>query len=426
MKITAWLESLAVDATPDMDECVEVLGPYIDYLNRFKDTPQDPEWHGEGDVHIHTGMVLDELYLLLGSEASHIQGWQRQALILGVILHDIAKPIRTREIDIQGTIRIGAPQHEDIGRSYLAFKLQDFGLPFKVIWTVLNLVGEHHMPKLLAVRNKPSKDYFRMARQVNTELVYWLEVADMRGRTCPDMSQQLLYLEEFKLFAEEYGVWDQSFDVRSKLAPELDQLLPSIQDYVYAHALYQLENGKITQPEEALGTTYQHREDHPHVVVMCAPSGSGKSTWINQNYPDYELVSLDELREEFNGDRSIQKNKGQIIQAAKELLRVSLRKKQGVVWDATNLRSDFRALIADLARDYHALVTLVVILQPENAIYKNNRARKYSVPESVLDKQLDDYQLPTLDEAHQYWVVGEKGKTLFRSGYYQEADDGFC
>ncbi|PWQ96754.1 AAA family ATPase [Leucothrix arctica] len=426
MKITTWLEHLAVDAMPTIDECVEQLGPHIDYLNRFKDTPQDHKWHAEGDVHIHTGMVLDELYLLLSNQASHIQGWQRQALILGVILHDIAKPIRTREVDIQGKIRIAAPQHEDIGRSYLAFKLHHLELSFEVVWTVLNLVGEHHMPKRLAIKNMSVSDYWRLARQVNTELVYWLEVADMRGRTCPDLAQQLLYLEEFKLFAEDYGVWGKPLDVRSKLAPELNQLSPHIQDYVYAHALYQLENGKITQPEEALGTTYQHREDHPHVVVMCAPSGSGKSTWINQNYPDYELVSLDVLREEFNGDRSIQKNIGQILQAAKELLRVSLRKKQGVVWDATNLRSDFRALIIDLARDYHALVTLVVMLQPEKTIYKNNLARQYSVPDSVLDKQFDDYQLPALNEAHQYWVVGEKGKTLFRNGYYRESGDGFC
>jgi len=426
MKLDNWLASLAIDASPRMDECVEMLGQHIGWLLRFKDTLQDSEWHGEGNVHIHTNMVLAELYILFKEQASHIQGWRRQALILGTLLHDIGKPVRTRSLEIQGIERIASPQHESVGRSYLAFKLTELNLSFKVVWVVLNLVGEHHMPKLLAVKNKPAHDYWCLARQADTELLYWLEVADMRGRICPDLNKQLLNLEEFKLFAEEYAVWGQKLDVRSILTPQLDKLDARAQNYVYAHALYQLENGKISQPEEALATTYQHREQHPHLVVMCAPSGSGKSSWIAQHYPDYVLVSLDELRKKFNGDRSSQKNKGQILQASKEQLKVALRQKQGVVWDATNIRSDYRAIITGLGRDYHALITLVVFLLPEKLIYKNNRKRQYSVPDNVLDKQLNGYQLPLLSEAHQYQIVDEKGETLYRSGYYQESKDGFC
>lgn len=426
MKLDDWLASLAIDAAPEMDECVEMLGHHIDWLHRLESTPQDPEWHGEGNVHIHTNMVLDELYIVLREEAPHIQGWRRQALILGALLHDIGKPVRTRAVEIQGIVRIASPQHESVGRSYLAFKLSALNLPFYVVWTVLNLVGEHHMPKLLAVKNKSEYDYWCLARQADTELLYWLEVADMTGRFCPDLKQQLLNLEEFKLFAEEYRVWGQTLNVRSNLKPYLDKLGSAVQDYVYAHALYQLENGKITQPEEALATTYQHREEHSHLVVMCAPSGSGKSSWIAQHYPDYALVSLDELREKFNGARSSQKNKGQILQASKEQLKAALRQKQGVVWDATNIRSDYRAIISGLGLDYHALVTMVVFLLPEKLIYQNNRNRQYSVPDIVLDKQLDGYQLPLLSEAHQYQIIGEKGETLYRSGYYQEANDGFC
>ena len=321
MTLNNWLAGLTQDATPTMDECVEILGPHIDWLYRLKETPQDPQWHAEGHVHIHTQMVLSELYILLKTQAKWIHGWQRQAIILGVLLHDIGKPERTRSIEIEGVIRIGSPQHEAIGRSYLAFKLSSLNLPFQVIWTVLNLVGEHHMPKLSAVKNKPESDYFTLARQVDTRLLYWLEVADMKGRICPDVNQQLLYLEEFKLFSEEYGVWGQSRDVRSVLRPHLENLPPSIQEYVYARALYQLEHGQITQPEEALGKTYQHRENYPHLVIVCGPSGSGKSHWITHSYPNYSLISLDQLREKMNGHRTNQKNKGQILQASKQQLK---------------------------------------------------------------------------------------------------------
>lgn len=426
MKTSEWLCSLTKEATPNIDECVDVLGRNFDWLLRFKATEQDPEWHAEGDVHIHTGMVLDELYLLLGDEASHIKGWRRQALILGVILHDIAKPVRTKRSEIQGVERVVAPQHEDYGRSYLAFKMMALDLPFQVVWTVLNLVGEHHMPKRLAIKNSTRADYWMLARQADTELLYWLEVADMRGRTCPDLKAQLDHLDEFRLFAEEYNIWGASLDVRSALVNQVSNLPSFVQDYVYARALYELEKGKISMPEEAIATTYQHREEHSHLVIMCGPSGSGKSSWIAQNYPEYDLVSLDELRQQFNGDRKSQDNRGQILQQAKELLKVALRAKRGVVWDATNLRTDFRSLIATLGRDYHALVSLVVFLLPEKQLYCNNRNRNYSVPDSVLLRQLESYQLPLLNEAHQYQVIGEGGKTLFRSGYYQGTDDGFC
>jgi len=426
MKTNEWLYNLQETATPDIDECVEVLGGDLDWLLRFKATEQDPEWHAEGDVHIHTGMVLDELYLLLRDEAHHIQGWRRQALILGVILHDIAKPVRTKRMDIQGIERVVAPQHEAYGRSYLTFKLMALELPFLVIWTVLNLVGEHHMPKRLTVRNSTRADYWKLARQSDTELLYWLEVADMRGRTCPDLKKQLDYLDEFRLFAEEYEVWGKSLEVRSVIIDQIGKLPVSMQDYVYAGALYELEKGKINMPEEAIATTYQHREEHPHLVILCGPSGSGKSSWIAEHYPDYDLVSLDELRQQFNGDRSSQDNRGQILQHAKELLKVALRAKRGVVWDATNLRTDFRSVIATLGRDYHALVSLVAFLLPEKQLYSSNRKRKYSVPNSVLLRQLESYQLPLLSEAHQYQVVGEGGKTLFRSGYFQEVENGYC
>jgi len=248
----------------------------------------------------------------------------------------------------------------------------------------------------------------------------------MRGRICPDLKGQIDYLDEFRLFAEEYDVWGRSLEMRSMLATQLESLPSSVQNYVYARALYEMENGRISMPEEAISTTYQHREEHAHLVIMCGPSGSGKSSWIERHYPDYSLISLDELREQFNGDRSSQKNRGQIMQHAKELLKESLRAKRGVVWDATNLRTDFRSVIATLGCNYHALVSLLVFLLPEEQLMSNNRNRQYSVPDQVLADQLESYQFPLLNEAHQYQIIGDDGKKLFSSGFYQEAEDGFC
>lgn len=414
--LNAWLARLADDATPSFDECVAYLGEHLPLLLRFKDTPQDAEWHAEGDVHIHTSMVLDELYEILKTEAPHIQGAQRQALILGACLHDIAKPICTKTYEKEGRMRIGSAGHEAAGRSYLAFKMLAWNLPFDVVWTVLNLVGEHQMPRMLVLKHADSKAAFlSLARQANMELLYWLERADIQGRITVDKALDLLILEEFKQLCQRYEVWQVS-DPLAEIRPQLASLSAPAQAYVQAYALAELESGKISQAAEALSTTYAQREHYAHLVITCGVSGSGKSTWLQQHYPKYERISLDELREQWNGDRASQEHSGEIRQQAKEQLKAALREKRGVIWDATNVRKDFRNMVADLGRDYHALVTLVVFLLPEAELRKNNRAREHVVPDSVLDRQLESYQLPTLNEAHQFWVVGAKSETLWQSG----------
>ena len=59
-------------ATPTIDEFVLALGDRLNLLQEYKSTLQDSEWHAEGDVYIHTGMVLDETYQILATEATHL------------------------------------------------------------------------------------------------------------------------------------------------------------------------------------------------------------------------------------------------------------------------------------------------------------------------------------------------------------------
>ena len=416
-KLNEWLDTLGYEAKPNIEECIAMLGDQIDWLHHLKHTEQDPEWHGEGNVHIHTNMVLSELYELLATDAQHIRGAKRQVLVLGVLLHDVGKTVRTKIIEINGVKRVASPQHEAVGRSYLAFKLMELNLPFEVIWNVLGLVGEHHMPKRLVVKNMHKGDYLALSRRADLEMLYWMEIADMRGRTCPDLASQLEYLEEFKMFAEEYGVWNKGHSLDGRLVSLLNKENDSTQAYVYSYALYEIENNLITLPEESIARTFTHRNQYSNLIIVCGPSGSGKSTWIQDNCEEFELISLDEIREEINGCRSSQKNRGKIIQLAKERFKACLRKKQNVVWDATNLRTDFRKILCDLGRDYKALVTLVTFLLPEKKLFTSNRNRDFSVPDEVLVKQLDSYQFPAAGEAHRMCIIGEDGKLLYRTGY---------
>ncbi len=418
----AWLESLADNATPGIEESLSMLGGTIDWLNEMKKTPQDPEWHGEGDVCTHIGYVLDALYHLLQTDAHHITGWKRQTLILAAILHDVGKTVRTKEHEIKGVMRIVSPKHEAVGRSYLTFKLMALPLPFKVIWNLLGLVGEHHMPKRLVVRNLEKGEYLSLSRRADIELLYWLEVADMQGRICPDLPQQLGHLDEYRMFAEDYGIWEKPYEPHPELEPHLTSETEQSANYIYAHALRGMEQSLISMPVEAVAKSYEHKTDFSNLLVLCGPSGAGKSTWVAKNADDFAVVSLDTIREELNGRRSDQKNRGRILQQAKEQLKASLRQKQNVVWDATNLRIDFRKIICDLGRNYHALVTLVVFLAPEQAFISGNRNRQHSIPDTVLSKQFEQYEFPTPDEAHRTLYINEQGETLHNTGFPTDTD----
>lgn len=419
----SWLQSLALNATPSIDECIEQLGDTLPLLHQFKLTEQDPQWHAEGDVHIHTGMVLDELYQLFEDEACHIQGERRQALVLGALLHDIAKPLTTRRKELRGVERVVATRHEAIGRSYIAHRLLDLELSRKVVELIMGLVGEHQMPKLLVIKQMERGEYWKLARKAPMDLLYWLEVADMRGRICEDLSEQLDFLEEFRLFSEEYDVWETHKplqQLRRDMKPQLQGLPLITQDMIFARTVRDFEEGDISTLEEGVARTYSLRNGFSEVYVLYGPSGSGKSSWIKQFDPECEVISLDELREEINGDRADQSNIGQVLSVARERLKVHLRKKRKIIWDASNLREDFRQRICRIAFDYQAFVTMVVCHKSEHQIFRDNKNRPYPVPEDVLRNQMDHLEWPLQEEAHRYWVIDGNGEIVKQSCSFNE------
>ncbi|MCO7224075.1 AAA family ATPase [Pleionea sp. CnH1-48] len=419
--MNTFLKQLLVDATPSMDDFVSELGELLPWLYRLQDTRQDSEWHGEGNVHIHTDWVLTELYQLLNNKAQHITGWRRLALILGTAFHDIAKCVCTKDAEINGVSRVIAPSHEANGRSYLAFRLMALELPYHVVWSILGLVGEHHMPKRLVVKNASKQDYWRLSRRVDCELVYWLEVADMKGRICPDLDAQLMHLEEFKLFCQEYDVWTQSFRLPKSWMEHLSVMSQTSQEFLYAQAIYEMSHSVISLPEEVEARYYKSHQRYAEVIILCGISGSGKSSYAKKHFAEYEIICLDDIRRDVFGSRSVQKNHGKILHIAKERLKAALRNKRSVVWDATCLREDFREPLVSMAMNYGALVTLIVFQQPPETFKLRNQQRNNAVPDKVIVKQMDTFQWPLLDDYHRFVVLDSYGETLYQSGVYHPA-----
>ena len=103
--------------------------------------PQEPEWHPEGDVFIHTGCCLDSLVKL--------DSWRegppetRRLLSLAVLAHDFGKAVTTKQAERRGKLRWVSPEHEAAGGPLSDSFLTRIGAPLALIAHVRPLVMNH-------------------------------------------------------------------------------------------------------------------------------------------------------------------------------------------------------------------------------------------------------------------------------------------
>lgn len=150
-------------------------------LHALVGCPQEPEWHPEGDVWIHTLMVIDEA-------RQRIAGLDRGpalAMMLGAVCHDLGKPATTALLD--GRMR--SPGHEEGGVAPATAVLDRLNVHtfdgYDVRRAVLGLVAHHLKPSMFKKSPTPVSDgaFRRLAQKVNLELLARFATADCHGRT---------------------------------------------------------------------------------------------------------------------------------------------------------------------------------------------------------------------------------------------------
>jgi tRNA nucleotidyltransferase (CCA-adding enzyme) len=78
-------------------------------------TPQDPEWHPEGDVWLHTLMVVDAAAAVVARGTWGLTDREPMHVVLGALLHDLGKAGTTEHAIKDGRPRIVSPRHEAAG-----------------------------------------------------------------------------------------------------------------------------------------------------------------------------------------------------------------------------------------------------------------------------------------------------------------------
>jgi tRNA nucleotidyltransferase (CCA-adding enzyme) len=107
----------------------------------LRGTPQEPEWHPEGDVLTHTGHCLDALVALKAWKAA--PAGRRRLLMFAVLAHDFGKPSTTERAERRGALRWVSPGHESAGGPLADSFLQRIGAPQELHPPVRALVVHH-------------------------------------------------------------------------------------------------------------------------------------------------------------------------------------------------------------------------------------------------------------------------------------------
>lgn len=166
--------------------------------------PQEPEWHPEGDVWVHTLMVIDQAR----TRIDDLPRPQQIAIMLGAVCHDLGKPATTALVD--GRIR--SIDHEAQGVAPAAALLDRLNVHsfdgYDVRRDVLGMVAHHLKPlEFWKTRDQVGDGAFRrLAAKVDLELLARIAKSDCLGRTGPfDCSAMDWFLERARGLGVEHA-----------------------------------------------------------------------------------------------------------------------------------------------------------------------------------------------------------------------------
>ena len=127
----------------------DVLHPELPIL---KSTPQNPEWHPEGDVWIHTLMVVDEAAMIIRRE--NLDDESAFTIMLAALCHDLGKSLCTRVIDE----KIRSIGHEEEGEAPTRSFLKTVGVSSAVVEKIVGIVNDHLKPTVFYLQEIEKKE----------------------------------------------------------------------------------------------------------------------------------------------------------------------------------------------------------------------------------------------------------------------------
>lgn len=359
----------------------EIFNPYVSIL---KNTMQEPKWHGEGDVYTHTTMVLNELIDLC--EYKELTEIEKLIVFLSALFHDIGKGVCTKVVNgeitslnhgVKGSIMLREYLWKDLGlagtKEYQEFRE-----------SICLLVRYHsnpiHVYEDLTKRVIKLSTNTKLAKFFNIKLLCILSKADALGRISSSDDEHLFNISQMIKEAKKLDCFEKCFEFSD------------------SYTKYQYLTKDNIWPYQSLYNT-----NLGTIILLCGLPGTGKDTFIKENYPDLEVISLDDVRDTLNIDPS--ENQNEVYEYAKNKAKDLLRNKKEFIWNATNLTNLVRNKQLNLFHNYKFSVKIIFLETSLDENLKRNKNRVKQVPEKVIYKLLSNINIPEAFEAEDVeWI----------------------
>jgi tRNA nucleotidyltransferase (CCA-adding enzyme) len=167
------------------------IGKLFPELNLLIDVPQEAEWHPEGDVWVHTGLVVDRARELIDD----LPYPKQVTVMLASLCHDLGKPATTAFVD--GRLR--SREHEEAGVAPTEALLDRLNIHtlegYDVRAQVIALVRDHLKPGEFYKKREEVGDgaFRRLARKCELDLLYRVAKADSLGRNADWVPREKWY-----------------------------------------------------------------------------------------------------------------------------------------------------------------------------------------------------------------------------------------
>ncbi|MGZ8842709.1 MAG: CCA tRNA nucleotidyltransferase [Pyrinomonadaceae bacterium] len=168
-----------------------VLDQLFPEIQALIDVPQDPEWHPEGDVFVHTRLVVDRARELIDD----LPYPKQVTVMLAALCHDFGKPATTAFVDGRTRSR----EHEEAGVGPTESFLDRLNIHtldgYDVRAQVVALVRDHLKPgEFYKKRDEVGDGAFRrLARKCELDLLYRVAKADSLGRNAEWVPREKCY-----------------------------------------------------------------------------------------------------------------------------------------------------------------------------------------------------------------------------------------
>jgi predicted kinase len=249
------------------------------------------------------------------------------------------------------------------------------GIPFPYREQIAKLVRHHGLPLWFLDKADPARAVVAASQVMRLDDVALLAEADVRGRICADQHELLDRIALFRQYCAELGCLAQPHAFAS----------------AHSRLLY-FRNPNASLDYDAYDDT---RFD---VTLLCGLPAAGKDTWVRQHTSHIPIIALDAIRAELGMMPG--KHTGQVVLHAKRRARQLLQHEQPFVWNATNITRRLRRQLIDFFTGYGARVRIVYVDAPLDVLLQRNRGRPEPVPEKVIMRMLETFEMPDPTEAH--------------------------